>query len=325
MRNPRLLAVFLLVASCSSTGPDLTPDYEELAWPSSEPRIGLQSLIPLRQGSARKTTRWMNRLVGKPTDTVGVARPFAVAWLGEHFVVSDIGGGQVVRVLPNGRIESKTVGDRFISPVGIANCDNSLFVSDSASEGVIELDANLKPLRWIVESLVQPTGLACSGDSLYVIETGRHKILEIDRASGTLRRELGERGSEAGQFNYPTAIAIGSDSIVVGDTLNFRIQRFDLTSHTFLNSFGVAGDAPGEMARIKGVAVDSKGQIWVTDALTDRVTLYGPDGTFLMSVGGHGSAPGQFSYPAGVAAGPDGRVAIVDSFNARLLVFEPRG
>jgi sugar lactone lactonase YvrE len=116
-------------------------------------------------------------------------------------------------------------------------------------------------------------------------------------------------------------VAIAGGSLLVGDTLNFRVQRIDLETGAAEGVFGQLGDAPGEMPRIKGLAVDAAGQLWVSDAHTDRVSLYTADGRLLLTLGGRGVDPGRFSFPAGIAAHPDGRVAVADSFNRRIQVF----
>jgi sugar lactone lactonase YvrE len=107
----------------------------------------------------------------------------------------------------------------------------------------------------------------------------------------------------------------------VGDTLNFRIQRISLSSGHALSAFGQLGDASGETPRIKGIAVDRDGNLWVSDALLDQVSLYNQSGEFLMGLGESGAGPGQLSFPAGVSAHSDGRMAVVDSLNRRVQVF----
>ena len=160
-------------------------------------------------------------------------------------------------------------------------------------------------------------------------ETGKHRVLEYeiveapDSSAMNLRlsNEHGERGSEAGQFNFPTSLALDSSNLWIVDTLNFRLQRLNTRSGQFEASFGTLGDSPGEMPRVKGIAVDSAGHLWISDALLDSVALFNQDGGYLMSIGTTGGDPGEFSFPAGIASDQDGRVAVVDSFNRRIQVF----
>jgi sugar lactone lactonase YvrE len=192
-------------------------------------------------------------------------------------------------------------------------------VSDSRSGDIALLDDDLKLVSWLGREFERPTGVACRGDQIYVAETGKHRILIID-ADGTVTT-IGERGHELGQFNFPAAITIAGDTLWVGDTLNFRIQRISISSGRALSAFGQLGDASGETPRIKGIAVDRDGNLWVSDALLDQVSLYNRSGEFLMGLGESGAGPGQLSFPTGVSAHSDGRMAIVDSLNRRVQIF----
>jgi hypothetical protein len=85
------------------------------------------------------------------------------------------------------------------------------------------------------------------------------------------------------------------------------------------------GDSSGETPRIKGIAVDGNGNLWVSDALLDQVSIFNQNGEYLMRLGESGAEPGKLSFPAGVSAHSDGRVAIVDSLNRRVQIFRLQG
>ncbi|NIM63430.1 MAG: hypothetical protein GTO30_17855, partial [Acidobacteria bacterium] len=246
-------------------------------------------------------------------------RPYGVAWDGEDLLITDPDAGRVARIDPRGRIRLSPEGTPA-NPIGLAVCDIGIVVTDPVEGKVALLNPELRLVRWLAEGLRRPTGVACDGDRVFVVETAAHRVLVLTPEGG--REALGERGTEAGSFNFPTSIALDGQAMLIGDTLNFRIQRLALPTGNVLGNFGRLGDSPGEMPRTKGLAVDSAGQIWVADAHLDRVTLYAPDGKLLISLGSHGNDWAQFSFPAGVAAHPDGRVVVVDSFNRRLQVFQ---
>lgn len=289
---------------------------EELAWPSREPRIRLQSVIDLQQSQGRAARRALNWLASKQTQSL-FRRPYAVAWAGDDILVTDPDAGRVARISEKNRLTFSERG-LFMNPIGIASCGPGIVVSDSATGKIALLDDDLRLTRWLAEDLARPTGVACSDGRIYVAETARHRLLVMEQDGDTV--QLGKRGKGAGEFNFPTTIAIDGNELLVGDAMNFRIQRLDATTGRYIGEFGGLGDAPGEMPRIKGVAVDTIGHVWVSDGHLDRVSLYDRDGTLLLSIGDRGSEHGRFSFPAGVASHPDGRVAVSDSLNRRLQI-----
>jgi DNA-binding beta-propeller fold protein YncE len=63
------------------------------------------------------------------------------------------------------------------------------------------------------------------------------------------------------------------------------------------------------------------GHVYVADALSNRVQIFGQDGTFLLDFGQAGDNPGAFQMPAGLAAWND-FIYVADSFNQRVQVFQ---
>lgn len=283
-------------------------------------RIRLEKVIATRGDLGRG--RLVRALTGRP-DPLLFERPFAVAWDGEALLVSDVAAGRVVRIDPRGGITS-TDESLFAGPIGIAVCPTGIVVTDSRRGDVKLLDRNLALLRPLADGLVRPTGVTCAQGEALVAETGRHQLLRIPsgvRSTSAVPVAFGRRGDGDGEFNFPTSVTSHGGVIWVGDTLNFRVQRLSLGTGAYLGSFGALGDAAGEMPRLKAVAIDAAGQVWISDAHLDQVSLYDLEGKFLMALGRRGSRAGEFSFPAGIAAHPDGRVAVVDSLNRRVQIF----
>lgn len=82
---------------------------------------------------------------------------------------------------------------------------------------------------------------------------------------------------------------------------------------------------PDVFLSVRGLAVDGLGRIWVLDAGSEALRVFGPDGRFMRSLGGEGKGPGRFGYPDGLAQGPDGRIWVVDPRNRRLTAFDTAG
>ena len=86
--------------------------------------------------------------------------------------------------------------------------------------------------------------------------------------------------------------------------------------------FGEAGDASGYFARPKGIATDSKGNIYVVDALFHTVQIFDRTGTFLQYFGRQGQDKGEFWMPAGIYIDEKDKIYIADSYNGRIQIFQ---
>jgi sugar lactone lactonase YvrE len=72
----------------------------------------------------------------------------------------------------------------------------------------------------------------------------------------------------------------------------------------------------------KGVAVDSRGHIYVVDALFDAVQIFDRRGQLLLAFGGRGTGPGEFWLPNGLFIDSQDRIYVADSYNQRIQIFE---
>jgi sugar lactone lactonase YvrE len=312
-----MTATLVFVAGCTSVEKDPSSTGPILVWPPGEGRVQFEGEIRLRSDLevARSTLR--NVFKGKD-DSPLFTRPYGLAWDGDALVVADPGAQQVIRIDLNGKIWVST-GSHFEFPTAVAACEQGIVVSDARAGRVVLLDRQLRPKAKLAESLHRPTGVACTRGRIFVVETGNHRVLMLDDDGAT--RSIGSHGIAVGNFNYPTSIVLDGSTLWIGDALNFRVHRYDLTKMEFVSTFGRLGDSEGEMPRPKGIAVDRFGNLWVSDAHLDSVSLFSPTGDYLMSIGGTGAAPGRFAFPNGIAAHPDGRVAVSDSFNRRIQIF----
>ena len=86
------------------------------------------------------------------------------------------------------------------------------------------------------------------------------------------------------------------------------------------------GDEP--INGVSGVALDPSGQLYVVDALNDRIRIFDQDGNGVATWGESGSAQGQFKFSApdgfwgDLAIGPDGSIYVADTFNHRIQQFD---
>ena len=81
---------------------------------------------------------------------------------------------------------------------------------------------------------------------------------------------------------------------------------------------GGYGEGPGQFVWPSGIALDSDRNIYVTDAWTDRVSVFTVDGDFVRSFGSSGHGDGQFRRPSGIAVDINDSVLVVDTLNDRV-------
>jgi DNA-binding beta-propeller fold protein YncE len=226
-----------------------------------------------------------------------------------NLVVSDRARRSVLRFDPAGQLLSEwgpRLGDVTIQePAGVAVGRNTYYVVDRGQPRLISLDLN-GTLRGVVDlERYGPYGLnglaLDPAGNLYVADTGRNRIL-IFTPEGVLRDQVGQPGSDLGQFTQPMALAFASDgSFFVADWENARIERFDPSLAPI--------DAWSTDIRPFGVAVDRLGRVYVPDPGRTRVKVFSPSGADLAELGGPGT-PIDVSEPRQVATAPPGAPSV---------------
>ncbi len=81
---------------------------------------------------------------------------------------------------------------------------------------------------------------------------------------------------------------------------------------------GESGEGPGQLMWTSGIALDSDHNIYVTDAMTDRISVFSEGGDFLRSFGSSGDGEVQFSRPSGITIDQDDNLLVVDTMNHRV-------
>jgi DNA-binding CsgD family transcriptional regulator/sugar lactone lactonase YvrE len=181
-----------------------------------------------------------------------------------------------------------------------------------------------------------PTGLAIGfGDTLFIADTGNNVIRQLG-PDGTIHTMAGTGAAgyrgEAGQavdavLHAPGGLAFDSEgNLYIADTLNQRVRRVDVTGQIeTVAGTGVAGYVgdghPGTIAELnlatnplegigQGLAVDSRGNVFVADALNGRVRR--------IDVRGVISTIAQMKTPLGVAVDVQGLVYVADAGDNRV-------
>ncbi|RIK46695.1 MAG: hypothetical protein DCC58_02425 [Chloroflexi bacterium] len=97
------------------------------------------------------------------------------------------------------------------------------------------------------------------------------------------------------------------------------------TVYLFTNAWGKEHDPSSLMSAPLAVASDRLNNIYVLDAVNDRVQKYSSNGVLLQQWGGTGAGDGQFDNPQGIAVDNDGNVWVADTNNNRLQKFTSAG
>lgn len=198
--------------------------------------------------------------------------------------------------------------------------DGSIYVSDYYNNRIVRLTGTgafvraygmLDPVGGFFS---KPCGLAIdSSDGVYVADSGNNRIVRFqdDNQDGVLDSSEYQiwGGTKAGagvlEFNKPCGLCLNGDWIIAADTGNHRIASFknDDAADTW-KTFGSQGGGDGQMKSPYDAAVDSKGDIWVSDTLNQRVQHFNGDGTFIEKF--------AVNYPYGISIGNGDDVLVAE-------------
>ena len=296
-------------------------------------RYDIQRVGQFSSAGKNNNTFWQilgNIVFGTDPQNLNLVKPISVtAQTPDLLFVLDRGINSL-SIINNRRIivakPEKGMNYRLSSPVDICHYKKGfLLFTDSELNKIFIFDMKREKYNVLYDSLElnQPTGIDYEPKTktTWVVETGAHRISVIDE-QGKIIRQIGKRGTEAGEFNFPVDIQIDNKKTVyVVDALNYRIQIFDsLGNH--ISSFGEAGNATGFFARPKSVATDSFGNIYVTDALSNIIQVFNNKGELLYYFGSKGRKKNQFLMPTGIYIDENNYIYIADSYNARIQIFK---
>jgi DNA-binding beta-propeller fold protein YncE len=128
------------------------------------------------------------------------------------------------------------------------------------------------------------------------------------------------------QVMGPLALAFGRDNDVYAIVSALGGGR-GITRYTvglypgeeeLIQRIGESGEGLGQLMWTSGIALDSDYNIYVTDALTDRVSVFSESGDYVRSFGSSGDGIGQFRRPSGIAIDEDDNLLVVDTLNHRV-------
>lgn len=78
-----------------------------------------------------------------------------------------------------------------------------------------------------------------------------------------------------------------------------------------------------DIGLINGIQIDSKGQIYISDGMSQCIHLYSSDGKFLRKIGRKGKGPGEYQYIWGIQITKGDTLVVYDGVQYRLTLYAP--
>ncbi len=213
----------------------------------------------------------------------------------------------------------------ILRPAQLAMRDGNLLIVDDALNVIFSYELNRADLGGL--SLSPPPeravsiSVAADGD-LLVTDLEARAVLRYE-PSGAIRRRY-TPSAELGPFRPAASLSV-ADEVWVSNCAGHRIEIFDARSGNHRRSIGERGPAPGQFAIPLGMALGPEGDVYVVDALNNRVQVFAPDGNWKRIIGRPGDRIGCFGRPRDVAVGPDGTVFVSDAATQRIHAFDIHG
>ena len=144
-------------------------------------------------------------------------------------------------------------------------------------------------------------------------------------------RTLGRGEFSGSGFRSAMDMALGPEGriYVVNRGWEHRPDSTRVTMMTFdedyLGQFGECGTADGLFTWPTSIALDSGGNVYVSDELLNRISIFDKDGAFLAKWGVEGAGDGELDRPAGIRLDKDDNLYVVDSRNHRVQKFTKDG
>lgn len=166
--------------------------------------------------------------------------------------------------------------DSFERPMHIAADGGQLYVPEYGLDKLTVFSTEVRESLLLQDSLDAPAGVAVSGKEMAIADFYNHRILYT--ADGTNWLKFGEEGKSQGQLYYPTDVELTAEKIYVADAYNNRIQVFDKTG----KSISLIG-MEQKMNATTGIFVSTE-EIMATDFENDKVHIYNKEGGFLQTI-----------------------------------------
>jgi len=218
-------------------------------------------------------------------------------------------------------------GPRIPAPRAVATRgETELIVLDTAGRALV-FGRDRKLLRsWDMPEHEQGTAedvCVLRDGRIAVADTHYHRVL-LFSPEGKLLGRFGDYGQEPGQFIYPVGLAEDASGYLYVCEYggNDRVQKFTADGE-YLLSFGTFGTGREQFQRPSDL-VWHEGQVYVADALNNRVQVFSDAGEFKGTLSGPDVDLG-LRFPYDIALGPDGTFYVAEYGACRVTAVSPDG
>ena len=130
-------------------------------------------------------------------------------------------------------------------------------------------------------------------------------VLGCDRAAAS-----------ASRFTTVDTLPSGTVHVTIAAEARQSVPRWRIVEDLRIGAMD--GPGPDTFGDARGIEVDGEGRIYVLDAQSQEIRVFGRDGAHLRTVGHQGAGPGEFRRANGLALGPDDVIYVYDQANQRL-------
>jgi DNA-binding beta-propeller fold protein YncE len=218
---------------------------------------------------------------------------------------------------PKEWVYHKTIALDGINPIGLANFNGKLWLSDGDHNRLVQIDEKGEIIKEI-DSLDRPMHIDADERYLFVAEYGNDRVSNLyeDLSKKTGFKQTPFWIGVKDSLDAPASVSFYDAELAIADFYNNRIVYDDGVDWI---SFGKEGNAKGEFYYPTDVQITDS-LIWVADAYNNRIQVFDKKGNFIRMMGQNqkmNAATGLFVS--------DSEVFITDFENKRVLVFDLEG
>lgn len=206
-------------------------------------------------------------------------------------------------------VHSKTIALADVNPIGIAQGEKGIWLSDGDRNRLVLIDTSGVVLKTI-DSLDRPMHIASEGEMLVIPQYGNDEILRFRESEKEIVRT---RDS----LDAPAGVAIKGAQIAIADFYNNKVHYTENSSDWI--TFGKEGKADGDFYYPTDVHL-TESNIWVADAYNNRLQVFDKKGNHLKTIG----EDQKMNAATGIFVS-DTNAYTTDFENDRVLVFDLEG
>ncbi|WP_375252455.1 NHL repeat-containing protein [Dokdonia donghaensis] len=206
-------------------------------------------------------------------------------------------------------VHSKTIALADVNPIGIAQGEKGIWLSDGDRNRLVLIDNSGVVLNTI-DSLDRPMHIASEGEMLVIPQYGNDEILRFRESEKEIVRTWDS-------LDAPAGVAIKGAEIAIADFYNNKVHYTENSSDWI--TFGKEGKADGDFYYPTDVHL-TESNIWVADAYNNRLQVFDKKGNHLKTIG----EDQKMNAATGIFVS-DTNAYTTDFENDRVLVFDLEG